>query len=140
MSSTGRRRGWLAPGALAIATVATMLLVTLPLGRWPPTPAASRDVTLALLPIEFADNDAAERAYWNGLTASVWTASWRAAGHRAAARDAGQRGDGTAGSKHGGRARRVRCPSHVVRGVATAQRDQLLARLDLVDTAWDSSA
>ena len=132
---TGRRARLAGAGALAIATVATMLLVTLPL-RSPTTPAASRDVTLALLPIEFADNDAAERAYWNGLTASVST--------RLGALPATVPLHVTPASEV--TARRVRSTvdaraelgaSHVVRGVATAQRDQLLARLDLVDTASD---
>jgi tetratricopeptide (TPR) repeat protein len=131
----GPRAGLVGAAGLAIAALVFVLGGGLPSKR-PAMPAASNVKTLALLPIQFTGEDAAERAYWNGLTASVST--------RLGALPASMPLYVTPANEVNARqvrtvtdARMELGASHVVRGVATAANEKLSTRLDLVDTATD---
>lgn len=132
---TRRRVAIAAVACVAALSIGALVSLKVPLpGR--ETVPSSRVVTLALLPIEFKGEDATERAYWNGLTTA---ASTRLAAlpaslslHVASAANVAARRVRSAAD-----ARIELGASHVVRGVATVEGQQLRTRLELIDAASD---
>jgi tetratricopeptide (TPR) repeat protein len=130
------RRALVAGAGVVVIAILVAALYFGQASRSPAPPTSAQTMTLALLPIEFAGDDASERAYWNGLTASLST--------RLGALPASVPLHVTPASDVA--ARRVRSAqdarlelgaSHIVRGLATSEQGKVSARLDLVDTVSD---
>jgi tetratricopeptide (TPR) repeat protein len=121
-------------GAIGAAVLLTALLSFAVLLRDPTAPSPSGVVTLALLPIDFQGNDASERAYWNGLSTAVSTRLGALPAslplHVAPAVEVSTRRVRTVGD-----ARIELGASHVVRGVAKADGERVVARLDLIEAS-----